>query len=67
MQNAITYELSLTQIGYERMVYNFLDVLRDVGGLYSSLGPLCILLVRMLQYRGSYLFIAATMLKEKDE
>ena len=35
--NAITYEMSLTRTRYERTVYSFLDVLRDVGGLFSSL------------------------------
>ena len=53
--NSITYEMSLSQIVYTRTVYSFLDFLRDLGGLFSALGPFCGLIVTIFQYRGSYL------------
>ena len=44
-QNAITFELSLSQIEMKRRVYNFLDFLSDLGGLFSTLGPFCGIIV----------------------
>ena len=44
-QNAITLELSLSQIEMKRRVYNFLDFLSDLGGLFSTLGPFCGIIV----------------------
>ena len=52
MINAITYELSLTRIEFYRNVYSALDYLRDLGGLFSALGPICAGIVAMIQYRG---------------
>ena len=40
MWNAITYEMSLTRRAYSRTVYNSLDFLSEIGGLFSALGPL---------------------------
>ena len=40
---------------YTRTVYGFLDFLRDLGGLFSALGPFCGVIVTIFQYRGSYL------------
>ena len=40
MWNTITYEMSLTQHAYSRTVYNSLDFLSEIGGLFSALGPL---------------------------
>ena len=37
--NAITYEMSLSQIEFTRTVYSFLDFMRDLGGLFAALGP----------------------------
>ena len=44
-QNAVTFEMSLSQIEYKRRVYNFLDFLSDLGGLFGTLGPFCALIV----------------------
>ena len=52
-QNSITYEISLTRLHYTRIVYSFLDLMKDVGGLFSAIGPLFGLVVNMLQYRGA--------------
>lgn len=40
MWNAITYEMSLTRQAYHRKVFNSLDFLSAVGGLFSALVPL---------------------------
>ena len=37
--NVITYEMSLQRNEFTRIVYGFLDFLRDLGGLFSALGP----------------------------
>ena len=52
-QNSITYEISLTRLHYTRIVYSFLDLMKDVGGLFSAIGPLFGIIVNMLQYRGA--------------
>ena len=65
MHNSVTYEISMTRNRYLRTVYSFLDFLRDLGGLFSSLTPLCGVLVSILQYRGSYMYIASQMLSDK--
>ena len=36
MQNAITFEMSLTLMDYSRKVYNFFDFLGDIGGLFGA-------------------------------
>ena len=60
-QNAITFEMSLSQIELLRKVYNFLDFLSDLGGLFSTLGPFCGIIVTIFQYRGSYLRLMKDM------
>ena len=40
-QNAITFELSLSELQYKRDVYSILDYFRDIGGLISALYPFC--------------------------
>ena len=65
MWNSIVFEMSLNRIHQHRYVYSFLDVLRDVGGLFSSLSPICGIVIAIFQYRGSYMFIASQMLSEK--
>ena len=52
-QNTITYEISLTRLHYTRIVYSFLDLMKDVGGLFSAIGPLFGAVVGILQYRGA--------------
>jgi len=43
-----------------------LDFLGDIGGLFSALGPLCGVIVTAFQYRGSYMYLASTMLKNPE-
>ena len=38
MQNAITFEMSLSRKEYSRTVYNIMDFMRDMGGLFTALG-----------------------------
>lgn len=59
--NAITFEMSLSQIEYKRTVYSFLDFLSDLGGLFGILVPLCTVIVTIFQYRGSYLRLMKDM------
>lgn len=66
MWNSITYELSQTRHEYTRTVYSMLDFLGDIGGLFSALGPLCGVIVTAFQYRGSYMYLASTMLKNPE-
>ena len=48
MFNAVSYEMSLNRSRYLRTVYSFLDLMRDLGGLFSSLSPLCGIVVGIL-------------------
>ena len=38
MQNAITFEMSLSRKEFSRTVYNIMDFMRDMGGLFTALG-----------------------------
>ena len=38
MQNAITFEMSLSRKEFSRTVYNIMDFMRDMGGLFTTLG-----------------------------
>ena len=62
MWNSITFELSRTQIEYTRRVYSTLDFLGDIGGLFGALGPMFFLGVKVLQYKGLYMFLMSDML-----
>ena len=53
-QNAITYELNLSQEAYYRRVYSILDFLRDIGGLFSALAPIFFGLNMIFNYRSQY-------------
>ena len=37
MQNAITFEMSLSRKEFSRTVYNIMDFMRDMGGLFTAL------------------------------
>ena len=58
-QNAITFELSLDQESYYRTVYSFLDYLSELGGLFSALGRICLVIATSLNYFGSFQFVMA--------
>ena len=61
-QNSVTYEISLTRLHYTRIVYSFLDLMKDVGGLFSAIGPLFGLIVSLLQYRGALMQLTTDMM-----
>ena len=62
MWNSITFELSRTRVEYTRTVYSSLDFLGDIGGLFGALGPIFAIGVKVLQYRGIYMFLMSDML-----
>ena len=62
MWNAITFELSRTRIEYTRTVYSTLDFLGDIGGLFGALGPMFFIGVKVLQFKGLYMFLMSDML-----
>ena len=53
----ITYELSLSKIMYERKVYNYLDFLGSIGGLFTALLKIMGMFVIVFQYRGGYFLL----------
>ena len=59
--NALTFEISMSQIEFKRTVYSFLDFLSDLGGLFGVVSPFCALIVTLFQYRGSYLRLMKDM------
>ena len=63
MQNAITFEMSMSRKEYSRTVYNIMDFMRDMGGLFTTLGLIFGTLVGILQYRGMYMLITGFMLQ----
>ena len=46
--NAVTYELSPTNHIYHRIVYNFMNWLTDIGGLYGAVFAICLALIRVI-------------------
>ena len=42
-----------------------MDFLRDIGGLFSALGPIFGIFVAMFQYRGIYMSLSTTMLSSE--
>ena len=58
-QNAVTFELDLGQTEYFRKVYTSLDFLSELGGLFSALGRLALLVISSLNYFGSFQFVMA--------
>ena len=51
---------------YIRRVYTSLDLLSDLGGLYSSLSLLCLFLVQIFQFRGAYQYVMHDLFTDKD-
>ena len=52
--NAITFEMSFTHRMYNRHVYNSLDLLADLGGLFSALRVPFAAVLLLLNYFNSY-------------
>ena len=53
-QTAVTFELSSDLSNYYRITYGTFDFLADIGGLFSAIQPLCVIIVIVLQYYGPY-------------
>ena len=66
MQNAVTYEVSLTSNRYFRRVYSIMDFLSELGGLFTALGALFLLIIKGLNYYGSYQFVMAELFYSKQ-
>ena len=49
--------MSLKRKFYKRSVYNFIDFLADIGGLFNSFRVLAFVMVSVFQYWGSYQFV----------
>ena len=65
-QNAITYEMSMNRHEYTRTVYNILDFMRDMGGLFNALTLIFGTIIAILQYRGMYMTVTSLMLKTRE-
>ena len=66
-QNSITYECSLSQMFYTRRVYNFLDLLADIGGLFSALGPICLACVSFFHDKSIYHYLVNELFLKRDQ
>ena len=51
---------------YVRKVYTILDILAEIGGLYSSISLICLFLVQAFQFRGAYQFVMGDLFTDKD-
>ena len=58
--------MSLNKRLFIRKVYTFLDMIGELGGLFSALTPMCVLLVSIFQYQSSYQFVMADMMVDRD-
>ena len=58
--------MSLNKRVFIRQVYTFLDMIGELGGLFSALTPMCVLLVSIFQYQSSYQFVMADMMVDRD-
>ena len=52
-QTAITIEMSMNRHDYFRKVYNILDFISDVGGLYGAVSPICIIFLIIFNFWSS--------------
>ena len=64
--NSVTFELSRDRILLTRSVFSFLDLVSSLGGLFSAIGSLGSVLVNILQYRGTNMFIMGSMTHEEE-
>ena len=53
-QNAITFEVDLDRVNYNRKVYSNLDYASDLGGLYGAIAPVFGGVVFLINFWGSY-------------
>ena len=51
VQLSLSYEMSLDLRTYDREVYNFLDWLGDIGGLYDGLRGIIMIFLSVLTYK----------------
>ena len=58
---AITFEVSSAQLETTRTVYTVMDLLKDVGGLFTAIWKIFGVLEMILQYRGMYMHITSAM------
>ena len=54
LDRVVTFEMSLKRKFYKRSVYNVIDFLADIGGLFNSFRVLAFVMVSVFQYWGSY-------------
>ena len=64
-QNAVTFEISRSQIRYVRYVYGLLDFLSELGGLHRSIKVICFSLVYFFQQNGAFYFIMGELFFNK--
>ena len=55
--NSVTYELSSNQVVMYRTVYNFMNWLTDIGGLYGAIYGICLAVVSISQFQGANMLL----------
>lgn len=53
-QNSITYEISLHQFRFVRRVQTVLDLVAELGGLFTSISRIFLVILALINYFGSY-------------
>lgn len=61
MQNAVTFEMSLSNNRYFRRIYSIMDIVAELGGMFSAIGSITLLIITGLNYFGSYQFVMAEL------
>ena len=66
-QNAVTFEMSLSRRYFYRRIYNLLDMMSEMGGLFEMLNIFCLGIVQILQYHGVYQFLMNDLFVQKND
>ena len=57
--NAVTFEVSTDHTVYKRKVYNILEFLSKLGGLFGAFAKVCIIFISIVNFFGAYQFLMA--------
>ena len=67
VQLSLSYEMSLNLRTYDREVYNFLDWLGDIGGLYDGLRGIFMIFLSVLTYKRYDTYMVSQLYQQQAE
>ena len=63
ISGSVVFKLDLDQIAIHRIVYNILDYLGDIGGLFGTFTALATVFSLILNYNGVYHLLTSSLFK----